>query len=77
MNNYKAQLRLDAKYDIQSAVTNAVMHIIKDEPIYRSCLNCDKFNEKQELCKLCNQRPPARIIAYACPKWENDKEIPF
>lgn len=74
----KPLLRIDAKYDIQLAVANAVEHIIKDQPIYRSCLNCIKFNEKAELCNLYNQRPPARVIAYSCgDKWEDVREIPF
>lgn len=44
--------------------------------IYRSCLNCEYFNEEKEICKQYNQRPPARIIAYACKDWA-DIEIPF
>jgi hypothetical protein len=72
-----ATLRIDAKYDIQSAVANAVINIIRDDPIYRSCLNCMYFNEQAELCSKYNQKPPARIIAYACPTWENQDEIPF
>lgn len=47
------------------------------EPIYESCLNCDNFNEKDELCKLYNKRPPARVIAYGCPLWKDAYEIPF
>ena len=42
----------------------------------RTCLTCDHFREtKGEVCGLYNQRPPARIIAFGCPSYEN--EIPF
>lgn len=39
----------------------------------RTCLSCTKFDEKQEECKQYGKRPPARIIAYGCPDYE---EIP-
>lgn len=63
------KLRSDATYDISIALS-------KIEAVYQSCLNCENFDEKNELCKLCNLRPPARVIAYGCPQWEYD-EIPF
>lgn len=72
----KAILRPDAKYDIRLAASNAVEHIIKDNPIYQNCLNCLHFNEEKEICKLYYLRPPAKVIAYGCPLWE-DIEIPF
>lgn len=42
----------------------------------RSCLNCTRFNEKDEVCILYDQRPPAKIIAKACERWESI-ELPF
>lgn len=49
------------------------------EGILKSCISCDHFNEPLEQCKISgNQRPPARIIAYGCPKYESiDDDIPF
>jgi len=43
----------------------------------RTCLNCIQFDEATEKCALCNQRPPARIIASGCSKHVMEKEIPF
>lgn len=70
----KPTLRIDAKYDMAAALENLIKN---SDPIYKSCLNCDNFNEQMELCKLVNQRPPARVIAYGCPKWSDKDEIPF
>ena len=42
----------------------------------RSCLNCTRFNEQTEVCILYDQRPPARIVAKACERWESI-ELPF
>lgn len=42
----------------------------------RSCLNCTRFNEQTEVCILYDQRPPARIVAKACERWES-LELPF
>jgi len=69
------KLRIDALYDIQTALYNAIRAL--DQPLYRSCLNCMKFNEKAELCALCNQRPPAKVIAYGCDQWEDVREVPY
>lgn len=42
----------------------------------RTCLTCDHFKEHSgEVCGLYHSRPPARIIAFGCPSYEN--EIPF
>ena len=40
-----------------------------------SCIYCTNFDEENELCRLANQRPPARVIVQGCPKF--DLEIPF
>ena len=75
----KPTLRFDAKYDLQSSIHNLVMRAIEGtDPIYKSCMNCINFNEQREGCSLANwQRPPARVIAYGCPQWEDIDEVPF
>ena len=49
---------------------------------YRNCLNCKCWNEANEICNKFNARPPAEIIVYSCPAYEEDTknmddEIPF
>lgn len=46
---------------------------------FRSCINCINFNQNQEICNKYKQRPPAKIIAKACPEWSYDinDDIPF
>lgn len=43
----------------------------------KTCLNCEHFFEKDELCRFngINQRPPARVIVTGCPAHQD--EIPF
>ena len=36
---------------------------------YASCLTCKHFTEATELCGLCAQRPPARVLVHACDQW--------
>jgi len=43
--------------------------------IVHSCINCDDFNEANETCSQVNQRPPAKIVVFGCPKWT--PSIPF
>lgn len=38
------------------------------------CLTCGYFDEETEVCKEAGQRPPARVIVFGCPKWD---DIPF
>jgi hypothetical protein len=47
--------------------------------IYASCVSCINFDHEKELCNKATppQRPPAHIIADACPAYEDDNEIPF
>lgn len=73
----KPKLRIDAYYDIQSALVEALTKTSMQNPIYQSCINCDNFNEPLELCKLANQRPPARVICFGCKSWSDKDMIPF
>lgn len=41
----------------------------------RTCLNCEHFDEPNELCRKWDARPPARIIATGCA--DHQDEIPF
>lgn len=42
--------------------------------LWQCCVNCVNF-QKDEVCLLFKQRPPASVIVTGCPKWEAD--IPF
>lgn len=70
----KPKLKPDASFKIKNAVDAA---IATSQAIYRSCINCEHFDELNgEICKLAKARPPARVIAYGCEQW-CDMEIPF
>ncbi|WLJ71057.1 hypothetical protein [Sphingomonas phage Kimi] len=45
--------------------------------IMRSCIACDHFLEQTEQCTKYGARPPARVIAFGCPSFEDDNDIPF
>lgn len=43
-----------------------------------TCLTCKNFDEKTEACSAANgQRPPARVIAFGCPAYHDNDDIPF
>lgn len=73
------RLRKEAAIDLQCAITGAVWGQFNRTDIYpfQSCINCKHFTEATELCKLANMRPPARVICYGCPQYEDKQEIPF
>lgn len=49
---------------------------ILDSKIIPSCVTCNNFDERLEVCKLVMMRPPARVIAYGCPGWQVT-DLPF
>jgi hypothetical protein len=59
------------------AATGAIKGILHGEVVVQSCLSCVHFKEPQEICNLYNMRPPARIIAKACPDYMDNLEVPF
>lgn len=73
-------LRVDADDTLQMILKCAIaLAKVKPETLVQSCLTCDFFKEKEEVCtKYNNQRPPARIIAFGCPTYANiNEDIPF
>ncbi len=43
--------------------------------LMQHCTNCDHFDLANEICTLCDVRPPAIVIVEGCPKWV--ELIPF
>lgn len=39
--------------------------------LIHTCLTCINFNTTQEVCGLYQVRPPAHVIAYGCPSWQD------
>jgi len=39
-----------------------------------TCLNCKEFSADETLCTRYGIQPPAEIIVYGCPEWD---DIPF
>lgn len=54
---------------VEPAIIRALMEGTK------TCITCDHFNLPNEVCGMYNMRPPAKVIAFGCPAYEN--EIPF
>lgn len=69
----KPRIRTDAIIDLQSALEK----VAAETGLLRTCVTCDNFLEGQELCRLANARPPARVIAYGCNSYYSKNEIPF
>lgn len=50
---------------------------LEDADYMQNCLVCTHFNEQTEFCAKFQARPPARVIAYACPDFSDNDDIPF
>jgi len=53
------------------------LDVCEGEHLFKNCITCVNFDRKKELCKLANLRPPAEVIAYGCPQYISEDEIPF
>ena len=51
-----------------------VKDALRREGLFRHCTDCYNWDEEKEVCKLCNQRPPANVIVKGCDQFD---EIPF
>lgn len=71
----KPRLRPDAKATIINTVTVSIER--EHNFLYQSCLNCEHFKEKDEICLLVNKRPPVRVLVYSCEHWIDHDQIPY
>ncbi len=74
------QLRKDADETLKFFLRRLIsLALAPSEQITKSCLTCGYFNEQAEVCKKYgNQRPPARVIAFACEGYDDiNNDIPF
>ena len=62
------KLNPDAKATIVNIITLALER--EHNYLYQSCLSCIHFHETKEICKLANQRPPAKVIVFGCEHWD-------
>ena len=83
-NDVKLTLRLAGKYELQSKLAQLVQDTIKEvtpkNMLFQSCIVCTHFGEN-EICKMFNVRPPAKIIVFGCSKFQEsdspDMDVPF
>lgn len=73
--NLNVDVPIDAK-DLAALAANAFHEQMIESFIFRSCINCESFDEKQQFCNLYKSKPPAKTIVYSCGSgWISD--IPF
>ena len=84
MSDVEMKLRTAGKYEFQSKLAQAVYETIKivtpSNMLFQSCIVCTHFGE-DEVCKMFNRRPPAKIIVFGCVKFQEsdspENDIPF
>lgn len=76
----ESSYRKDALVDMIVTIVAAFPEPID---IVKTCVTCINFDKDKEVCKLCNMRPPATVIAFGCQRYNefrdqlNDDDIPF
>ncbi len=72
-NQFKPTIRIESKLNIY----DSLIEILTNNFSYQTCLLCKNFDEKDEECRLFKSRPPARVIAFGCNKFDDLDGIPF
>lgn len=67
----KARSRQDALSKLSLEMTRWMVEV----GMFETCLNCDHWNDRDEICTKFKMRPPAKIIVCGCEFHESD--IPF
>lgn len=57
--------------EVNTALEMATLDIIRDLDVWSCCLHCKHFNEPTEVCALGGVRPPARVITFGCPAFDD------
>lgn len=80
MSNPPAPILRSHQYiDFKSSVDREIVRYIKNPAAYpfQTCLNCMNWKHELDLCGKYNAKPPAEIIVFSCPDYQDDGEIPF
>lgn len=81
----QAEIKRAYRDSAGDAIKAAIVRHLHPETIVTSCLSCRYFSEHgipetgrpAETCDKFKAKPPARIIAFGCPSYEDIDEIPF
>lgn len=83
MSDTKLKLLRAGQYELMSKLAALIPDVIKEATprnmLFQSCIVCEYFQEN-EICKMFNVRPPARIIVFGCEKFkvtDDANDIPF
>jgi hypothetical protein len=72
--------KLEIASKLSKLVADTIAEVTPSNMLFQSCIVCEHFGEN-EICKMFNVRPPARIIVFGCVKFEEgsnfDDDIPF
>lgn len=62
--------------DLAALASKAFHEQMIEAFVFKSCINCENYDEKYQICNLYNSKPPAKTIVYSCgDAWVQD--IPF
>ena len=81
MTDYKPKIRKEASLEFHHNIVQTVFKTLEQNSDkyfpFQSCINCEHFDEPNEICKKYNVRPPLRILLFACEMYEDNQDIPF
>lgn len=61
-------------------VSLTVWHLLDNyraEDLFRTCISCMFFDDKNDFCRKAKAKPPAFIIVRSCEAYSDKDDIPF
>lgn len=77
MNKITPKLRKEVFVELVSTIIRIIENNTAIQFPFKNCLNCEHFNEKDELCRYWKAKPPSRVICYGCDQHTDIGDIPF
>jgi hypothetical protein len=63
--------------DLAALASQAFFEQLVDAEVFRSCINCAHFHEKDKFCNHYQSHPPAQTIVFTCKTSAWEGRIPF
>lgn len=71
----KQGFKNDVRWTASECVGKALAIVMDDVGMFRTCVNCDHWQDDKQLCSMWNSLPPAKVIVVGCDK--HTDLIPF
>jgi hypothetical protein len=63
--------------DLVQLASDAFHEHLVEAQVFRTCLNCEKYDKQVDICTHYKAKPPAHVIVFSCKTSAYVKDVPF